>query len=134
MDDFPRKEVWVNFVPTKITSFVWQVFSKVWETFSSRLAIWGPAHSDVTEFIHDWQGRNFRGSFRMFKLGLMHAILWGIWGERNNRILKEKERSSELLVLKVAVCFCRWVTVFVSCNQEEVRKWMGLWRIAIDPG
>ncbi|CAN1807911.1 hypothetical protein LINPERHAP1_LOCUS25228 [Linum perenne] len=26
MDDFPRKEVWVNFVPTKITSFVWQVF------------------------------------------------------------------------------------------------------------
>ncbi|CAN1766060.1 hypothetical protein LINPERHAP1_LOCUS9816 [Linum perenne] len=173
MDGFPVREVWVAFVPTKITSFVWQVFYKsistfenlqkrgfigpsvcvlcradlesvshlllscsfsswIWLTFSSKLAIWGPAHSDVSNFIREWQVRNSR--FQSFKVGLMHVLFWCIWGERNDRIFRDRVRTREQLVWKIAVTICRWLRVANIITRDEMKDWLELWRLHFDPG
>ncbi|CAN1731530.1 hypothetical protein LINPERHAP1_LOCUS1269 [Linum perenne] len=108
--------------------------AKIWYTFSSKLAIWGPCHSDVQGFITDWQARNYKGDFCEFRVGLLHAIFWCIWGERNDRIFRDRYRTTDQTVWRIATIVGRWLRVADRVSQDDVRRWMSLWHHTFDPG
>ncbi|CAN1158596.1 hypothetical protein LINPERHAP2_LOCUS22222 [Linum perenne] len=108
--------------------------SQVWRIVSSKLAIWGPNHFDVREFIREWQVRNSPSTYKGFKDRLMHAIFWSIWGERNNRIFRNRELTCAQIVWKVARVLGRWMVVAGRISHDEFRAWLAIWGIIFDPG
>ncbi|CAN1180371.1 hypothetical protein LINPERHAP2_LOCUS34742, partial [Linum perenne] len=113
--------------------------SQVWTILSSKLAIWGPLHSDVSYFLRDWQTRNCKGEFHKFKEVLVHAVWWCLWGGgggggRNDRIFRDRSRSREQLIWRIFSLVGRWVRVADRISQEELRNWMSLWHHDFDPG
>ncbi|CAN1131720.1 Putative ribonuclease H protein At1g65750 [Linum perenne] len=108
--------------------------SQVWLIFSSKLAIWGPDHFDIRVLIQGWQSRNFQSGYRRYRDRLIHAIVWFIWLERNNRIFRGKEMSVAAVVWRVADAIGRWLCVASLVSKDELRDWMSLWRSGHDPG
>ncbi|CAN1179405.1 hypothetical protein LINPERHAP2_LOCUS34177 [Linum perenne] len=108
--------------------------SQVWLTFSSKLAIWGPDPGNISDFIWGWQSRNYFSSYRRFRDRLLHAVLWYIWLERNDRIFRGRELSGDSLVWKIASVIGRWLFVAGLHTRDECHSWMSFWHSDLDPG
>ncbi|CAN1799352.1 hypothetical protein LINPERHAP1_LOCUS22080 [Linum perenne] len=77
--------------------------TNVWNRISSGLSIFGPNLVDITEFVLGWKGMNCNPNFSVVMKCLLHATLWFIWIERNNRIFKEKTLSHKQVAIKILI-------------------------------
>ncbi|CAN1167553.1 Putative ribonuclease H protein At1g65750 [Linum perenne] len=107
---------------------------QVWTTFSSKLSIWGPNPIDVRGLLIEWKSRNSFSSFRIYRDRWIHAFLWVIWIERNNRIFRESVRSATIVTWYVAFLIGRWLRVDGAISDVEFRGWMDWWQPHVDPG
>ncbi|CAN1767208.1 hypothetical protein LINPERHAP1_LOCUS10182 [Linum perenne] len=97
--------------------------SQVWSFFSSRLSLLGPFPRGVKEFVRAWKGLNCCGLFRPGVKVLIHAIVWAVWGERNNRVFRDKRATWSVVASQVAHQVGRWCEVGGSMSRGDVASW-----------
>ncbi|CAN1753324.1 Putative ribonuclease H protein At1g65750 [Linum perenne] len=109
---------------------IWHLFwscpfaSQVWMFFSSRLSLLGPFPFGIQEFFRAWKGLNCRRRVRPGVQVLLHAILWLIWSERNNRIFRDKREDWKELTTRVAYRVSRWCVVGGSLAKQDLPQWL----------
>ncbi|CAN1300369.1 hypothetical protein LINPERPRIM_LOCUS24561 [Linum perenne] len=85
--------------------------SRVWSIFSSRLSLFGPFPRSVGDWLWAWKGLNWGSEFDPCIRMLMHGVMWGLWEERNNRVFRDVESSSQVVPFRVALLVGRWGVV-----------------------
>ncbi|CAN0858870.1 Putative ribonuclease H protein At1g65750, partial [Linum grandiflorum] len=68
-----------------------QYSSKVWGTFVQTTSRNGPFPCSIAKLWEEWEYGSDMTTFRKFHSVIQHAIMWHIWLERNDRILRDKE-------------------------------------------
>ncbi|CAN1150186.1 Subtilisin-like protease SBT5.6 [Linum perenne] len=96
---------------------------------NSRLAIHGPARVEARSFIEGWQTRNCISRFEKFGKYLLHAFVWILWGERNNRIFRDLASDVHKLAWRIALAIGRWVTANGDATSDEFGNWMRVWHL-----
>ncbi|CAN0856068.1 Putative ribonuclease H protein At1g65750 [Linum grandiflorum] len=103
----------------------------IWDIICSKLLIHGPMLSDTSEFIAAWKGMNCKSPFQAVMEVLMHATIWFLWLERNERIFNDKISSSAILTTRILVNVGRWVEASGLLPKSKVLMWN---QIVFDPG
>ncbi|CAN1759569.1 Putative ribonuclease H protein At1g65750, partial [Linum perenne] len=104
----------------------------IWLMLSSRLFIHGPLPSSIEAFINGWKGLNCdqRLNSDVMKV-LLHALLWFIWKERNDRIFKESRSSPSDVFRRVWFAVGDWLLADRSFTPDDTCVWR---RRAFDNG
>ncbi|CAN1849854.1 hypothetical protein LINPERHAP1_LOCUS39565, partial [Linum perenne] len=97
--------------------------SNVWNKLSSGLSIFGPTSVDITDFVLGWKVMNCNPNFSVVMKCLLHATLWFIWIERNNRIFKEKALSHKQVAIKILINMGNWLGATSMFSQEDMICW-----------
>ncbi|CAN1792257.1 hypothetical protein LINPERHAP1_LOCUS19606, partial [Linum perenne] len=100
--------------------------SEVWTLVSSKLSIHGPHPSSMVGFIQGWKGLNCLQSFHSAKRAILHAVLWYIWSERNNRIFKDVISSSASTTIKLWIALGDWLSVDGIFTPSDLMAWRRL--------
>ncbi|CAN1292310.1 hypothetical protein LINPERPRIM_LOCUS21500 [Linum perenne] len=106
-------------------------FIQVWTLLSSRLSIHGPLPLSVVAFIHGWKGLNCAKSFAPVMEVLLHAILWFIWKERNDRIFRDSYCPPANIFRKLCFAVGDWLLVAGSFSASDLILWR---RLVFDNG
>ncbi|CAN1257414.1 hypothetical protein LINPERPRIM_LOCUS9595 [Linum perenne] len=105
-----------------------------WTMFSSKLAIHGPESVKAHSVIEGWKSRNCVSSFKNFGKFLLHAFVWIVWGERNNRIFRDSALDVHKLGWQIAFAVGRWAVVNREVKADEFGNWLRVWRLPVDVG
>ncbi|CAN1821012.1 Putative ribonuclease H protein At1g65750, partial [Linum perenne] len=97
---------------------------RVWNRISSALSIFGPRGENVNSVFVEWKFMNCSQILNGGSRFVLHAFLWFIWLERNNRIFNDK--SSEDIQV-----FYRWMVAANLWGMDYLHRWN---RIIFDPG
>ncbi|CAN1795161.1 hypothetical protein LINPERHAP1_LOCUS20515 [Linum perenne] len=100
--------------------------SQVWACFSSRLSMFGPLPLDVEERLRAWKGLNCGLGFSSCVRLLFHGLLWGLWGERNNRIFRDIESTPWVVSHRIATMVGQWCVVGGCLGKDRFGEWLGL--------
>ncbi|CAN1336412.1 Putative ribonuclease H protein At1g65750 [Linum perenne] len=84
---------------------------QVWTIFSSRLSVFSPFPRSFKEWLWAWKGLNYGSIFYPCIKMLLHGFLWGMWGERNNRVFRDLETNPQGLAHRIAFLVGRWCVV-----------------------
>ncbi|CAN0926381.1 LINE-1 reverse transcriptase homolog [Linum grandiflorum] len=103
----------------------------IWRKTSSALSIHGPLSSSVCDVISSWKGLNCISTFQVAMKGILHSILWFIWLERNDRIFKGKEKSSNAVFRRIMLNVGNWSYAAGFFSLERQRQWS---HFIFDPG
>ncbi|CAN1220450.1 Putative ribonuclease H protein At1g65750 [Linum perenne] len=102
--------------------------TQVWSIFSSRLSVFGPFPRSLKEWLWAWKGLNCGLDFEpCFKM-LLHGVLWGLWGERNNRVFRDLEMEPREVAYRIAYLVGRWCVVGGLLDRERLGEWVGVCR------
>ncbi|CAN1806271.1 hypothetical protein LINPERHAP1_LOCUS24624 [Linum perenne] len=85
--------------------------SQVWDCFSSRLSMFGHFPLDAEKRVRAWKGLNCGLGFDPCVRLLFHGLLWGLWGERNDRIFRDIESTPRVVACKIATLVGQWCVV-----------------------
>ncbi|CAN0920773.1 Putative ribonuclease H protein At1g65750, partial [Linum grandiflorum] len=105
--------------------------SLVWGNISSRLSMYDPTHSSTREFIAAWKGLNCLSRFQTAMKVIMHATLWNLWLERNERIFNDKVSSSDVIFKKSLLSAGNWLGAAGLFSKEKLLEWN---KLIFDPG
>ncbi|CAN1322722.1 hypothetical protein LINPERPRIM_LOCUS32494, partial [Linum perenne] len=105
--------------------------SEIWTLLSSKLSIHGPFQSSVVGFIIGWKGLNCTMSFSSARKVLLHAVLWFIWKERNDRIFRDSSNPPSLTFRKLWFAVGDWLLADGSFLSVELSAWR---RLVFDNG
>ncbi|CAN1730072.1 Putative ribonuclease H protein At1g65750 [Linum perenne] len=75
---------------------------QVWSIFSSRLSVFGPFPRLIKDWFWAWKGLNCGLVFDPCIKMLLHGVLWGMWGERNNRVFRDRETNPQGVAYRIA--------------------------------
>ncbi|CAN1285963.1 hypothetical protein LINPERPRIM_LOCUS19166, partial [Linum perenne] len=100
--------------------------SEVWTLISSKLSIHGPHPSSTVGFIQGWKGLNCLTKFQLAKKAIIHAVLWFIWIERNNRIFRDVTCSSTSTTIKLWFAVGDWLLAEGSFLSTDLIAWRRL--------
>ncbi|CAN1257407.1 hypothetical protein LINPERPRIM_LOCUS9588 [Linum perenne] len=100
----------------------------------SKLAIHGPESVKAHSVIEGWKSRNCVSSFKNFGKFLLHAFVWIVWGERNNRIFRDSALDVHKLGWQIAFAVGRWAVVNREVTADEFGNWLRVWRLPVDVG
>ncbi|CAN1304053.1 hypothetical protein LINPERPRIM_LOCUS26067 [Linum perenne] len=104
--------------------------SEVWTLVSSKLSIHGPHPFSLAGFIQGWKEVNCSKSFISKKV-ILHAVLWYIWLERNNRIFRDVDCSPTSTTIKLWLAVGDWLRADGSFSPSDMRAWQ---RMVFDNG
>ncbi|CAN0887205.1 hypothetical protein LINGRAHAP2_LOCUS15562 [Linum grandiflorum] len=104
---------------------------KVWAMLTSSLSIHGPRHEFIGDFIRSWKGMNCSPTFSDAMKVIMHATMWSLWLERNERIFKDKENSPRQVFCKVVVNAGNLLGAAGLFSMDKQIVWN---RFVVDPG
>lgn len=101
---------------------------KVWIHFISRIGVYWVMPKKLQLMFSSW--KSFGASLRSTKFGdyLLHAILWGIWRERNNRIFLGKDRNCEEVIEAIIRELGSWLKASLEFEDillaDFLRDWL----------
>ncbi|CAN1344297.1 Putative ribonuclease H protein At1g65750 [Linum perenne] len=98
--------------------------SQVWFRFSSRLSVFGPFPLSTQDWFWAWKGMNCSSTFSPCIKVLLHGVLWGLWGERNNRVFRDEESSPRAVIFRIAFMVGRWCSVGGKLGIHSFGDWM----------
>ncbi|CAN1831724.1 Putative ribonuclease H protein At1g65750 [Linum perenne] len=107
---------------------------QVWSFFSSRLSLFGPFPRSIKDWLWAWKGLNCGLVFEPCIKRLIHGVLWGIWGERNNRIFRDVESNPWTVALQIGVLVGQWCVVGGLVDGNRLGDWLGMCRLNADIG
>ncbi|CAN1297431.1 LINE-1 reverse transcriptase homolog [Linum perenne] len=87
--------------------------SQVWSFLSSQLSVFGPFPLSLRDWLWAWKGLNYESGFPCVKL-LVHGFLWGVWVERNNRIM------AVMTAMKIPETFVKWISACLNASRISV--------------
>ncbi|CAN0921772.1 hypothetical protein LINGRAHAP2_LOCUS32762, partial [Linum grandiflorum] len=103
----------------------------IWRRFSSVLSIHGPVTANVDGFITAWKGMNFISRFNVVMRVMMHATLWSVWLERNNRIFRDESRTTNQIFHKIMRLVGSWLHSWGLFSDMLLSDWH---RVVLDTG
>ncbi|CAN1314319.1 Putative ribonuclease H protein At1g65750 [Linum perenne] len=96
----------------------------IWGKISSRLSIFGPLPSQVSELILGWKGLNCHPSFSALKKVVLHSFCWHVWLERNDAVFRDSTISATRVFYRMVVSCCAWLKVHARISQHDFEIWM----------
>ncbi|CAN1800026.1 hypothetical protein LINPERHAP1_LOCUS22360 [Linum perenne] len=105
--------------------------TRVWNLLSSALSFHGPLHSELVGFIKAWKGMNCDSCFDPAMKAILHAVLWFIWKERNDRIFNEISTSPFVLIRKIWFAVSDWLLSAKRISDDQFLLWR---RLVFDNG
>ncbi|CAN1324723.1 Putative ribonuclease H protein At1g65750 [Linum perenne] len=125
---FPNRCVMCGADAETIAHLFWSCpfASQVWTCFSSRLSVFGPFPLEVKDWLWAWKGMNCSSSFRSCFRLLIHGFLWGLWGERNDRVFRDLGSTPKAVAFRIAVLVGRWCVAGGLLGRERLGDWLCL--------
>ncbi|CAN1806718.1 hypothetical protein LINPERHAP1_LOCUS24773 [Linum perenne] len=105
--------------------------SEVWSQFSSTLSMHGPLLGDVVGLFQVWKGMNCLQAFAPTLEVLLHAFLWFIWKERNDRIFSDLSNPPARVFRKMWYSVVDWLLFSGSVSPSTASGWR---RVVFDNG
>ncbi|CAN0925334.1 Putative ribonuclease H protein At1g65750 [Linum grandiflorum] len=103
----------------------------VWARISSKLSIFGPLHATIRECISAWKGMNYIYEFQTSMKVSLHAIMWFLWLEWNEKIFSDKAKTTEEVVRRIMLNTGNWLTIAGFFSVTKQGRWN---QITFDPG
>ncbi|CAN1815968.1 hypothetical protein LINPERHAP1_LOCUS27616 [Linum perenne] len=104
---------------------------RVWNRISSALSIFGPRGENVKSVFMEWKDVICSTSFHGGVRGVLHAFLWYVWLERNNRIFNERSSGELQVFYRIMFNVGRWMVAANFLPTDQLRNWN---RLIFDPG
>lgn len=67
--------------------------------------------NDIKDFVSQWHGGGKGNWVRVFWDSLMHAVVWGVWKERNRQLFEEKCIPKEEVIDSIMREMGNWLFV-----------------------
>ncbi|CAN1729012.1 Putative ribonuclease H protein At1g65750 [Linum perenne] len=99
--------------------------ARVWVRFSSRLSLFGPFPLCIRDWLWAWKGLNCNSIFAPCVKVLLHGFWWALWGERNDRIFRDRVSSPKIVAWRIAYLIGRWCAVGGELDIDRFRFWVG---------
>ncbi|CAN1299772.1 Putative ribonuclease H protein At1g65750 [Linum perenne] len=106
--------------------------SQVWSYFSSRLSLFGPFPLGVKDWLWAWKGMSCSSGFNSCVRMLIHGFLWGLWGERNDRIFRDIGSTPKAVACRIVVLVGRWCVAGGLMGRDRFGLW--LWFCGVQAG
>lgn len=100
----------------------------IWTYFMSKISVFWVMLCHVVDFVCHWNGRFLDPRDKVFWMGILHGVCWGIWKERNKRIFEGVRKSPLEVAESILIEVTSWVTAskdFYGCTLNVlVRDWL----------
>ncbi|CAN1129998.1 hypothetical protein LINPERHAP2_LOCUS5572 [Linum perenne] len=106
---------------------------QVWYYLSSRLSVFGPFPGLVKDWLWAWTGLNYGSSYGPCVKMLLHGFLWGIWGERNDRVFRDVESDHVTIAFRIALLVGQWGVAGRLVDWNTLGAWLRMFRFVEPP-
>ncbi|CAN1840951.1 Putative ribonuclease H protein At1g65750 [Linum perenne] len=103
----------------------------LWNRISSTLSIFGPCGESVNDVFMGWKSMNCYPNFQGGTRFVLHAFIWFVWLERNDRIFNDKPSQEIQVFYRIMINVGRWMMAENICSADHLQSWN---RLIFDPG
>ncbi|CAN1321923.1 Putative ribonuclease H protein At1g65750 [Linum perenne] len=103
----------------------------IWNRISSAFSIFGPRANSVSNVFFEWKGMNCFPNFQGGSGFVLHAFMWFIWLERNNRIFNDNSTRETNVYFRAMLNVGRWMVAVDLLPADQLQSWH---RLIFDPG
>ncbi|CAN1746866.1 hypothetical protein LINPERHAP1_LOCUS2898 [Linum perenne] len=105
----------------------------VWYYLSSRLSMFGPFPRLVKEWLWAWKGLNYGSIYGPCVKMLLHGFLWGIWGERNDRVFRDVESDHATVAFRIVLLLGQWGVAGGLVDRNTLGAWLRMFQFVEPP-
>lgn len=99
--------------------------------FISRMGINWVIPREVSKLFHSWGTYEVNDRSKQFGEVILHAIIWGVWKERNNRIFKNMSKNCGEVIEEILREVSGWLLVNLEIKGVSLSDFIRDWRTVI---
>ncbi|CAN1275856.1 Putative ribonuclease H protein At1g65750 [Linum perenne] len=96
---------------------------RVWNRISSALSIFGPLGESVKNVFMEWKDMNCSPNFHGGTRFVLHAFIWFVWLERNDRIFNDNPSGETQVFYRLMLNVGRWMVAANLCSADHLQRW-----------